>query len=113
MRMWNVPPSLLCQKHLLGEHVEMHTFVGSILKGVSLTGYINGGLVETQNITKRHAALAKEMLRRGLNHKSALPEVFLPAAGHVDTASNLIELARRCPDCAALQGSKKALTHLA
>ncbi len=47
MRMWNVLPEYLCRKHLLGEHVEMHMFVGTIKRGVSLNGYIKNKLVET------------------------------------------------------------------
>ena len=36
MRMWNVDPKLMCNKHLLGEHVEMHMFFGTIQKGISM-----------------------------------------------------------------------------
>ena len=35
MRMWNVDVTKMCNKHLLGEHVEMHMFVGIIIKGTS------------------------------------------------------------------------------
>lgn len=40
MRMWKVNPKNMCRQHLLGEHVECHMFVGAILKGISLSGYI-------------------------------------------------------------------------
>jgi hypothetical protein len=30
--MWMVDPRLVCSKHLLGEHVELHMFVGCLLK---------------------------------------------------------------------------------
>lgn len=103
MRMWNVDPKSLCRRHLLGEHVEMHMFVGTIRKGVSMKGYIEGGLVETQNIRKRHDQLAEEMTRRGMNHRSPLVEDYVIAEGSVDVAANLVELTRRCPECAALQ----------
>lgn len=109
--MWGVDPKLLCQKHLLGEHVEMHMFVGTIRKGISMTGYLEGGLVETPLIAFRHAQLAAEMERRGMNHHSPLPDFAVAPAGKVDSIANLKELARRCPDCAKLQeGTKKALT---
>lgn len=104
MRMWNVDPKLMCNKHLLGEHVEMHMFVGTIRKGVSLQGYIDGGLVETQHIKRRHDELVVEMERRGMNHKSPMPDGGLVlAAGIVDVPANLVELSRRCPACRALQ----------
>ena len=104
MRMWNVDPKVMCRKHLLGEHVEMHMFVGTIIKGVSLHGYVTGGLVQTQDIEKRHGELVAEMERRGMHHKSPL-QLSLPIApeGEVNSAANLIELARRCPECAKLQ----------
>lgn len=33
MRMWLVPPSHMCRKHLLGEHVELHMLLGTLKKG--------------------------------------------------------------------------------
>lgn len=100
MRMWGVEPSLLCQQHLLGEHVEMHMFQGTIRKGVSLRGYIQGGLVEAHLVRERHDQLALEMLRRNLNHRSPLPEFPAQApAGNLDLEGNLQELSRRCAAC--------------
>lgn len=103
MRMWNVAPELMCQKHLCGEHVEMHMLAGTIRKGVSIRGYIEGGLVETQHISARHEELAREMQRRGYRHQSPLPAFIVPAAGKVDSSANLRELARRCPECSKRQ----------
>jgi hypothetical protein len=98
--MWNVNPKLMCRKHLLGEHLEMHMFAGCINKGKSLVGYIRSGLVETGNIQDRHFALAKEMERRGYNHNSPL---FLEPQdieeGRVDVQESLRELRRRCEEC--------------
>jgi hypothetical protein len=98
MRMWMVDPSILCRKHLLGEHVECHMFLGSIHKGNSLKGYIDGGLLETHNIQRRHNQLAKEMIKRGYKHKSALL-CRLGKIGSIDRKGNIEELRRRCPDC--------------
>ena len=47
MRMWMVNPEILCRKHLLGEHVELHMLVGWIIKGKSIQGYL-----DTVNIKK-------------------------------------------------------------
>jgi len=103
MRMWNVDPQILCRKHLLGEHVEMHMFVGSIRKNQSVTGFIAGGLVNTSLIQTRHEELATEMLRRGYNHKSPLEYDDHLNAGQVSIEKNLVELARRCIECRTLQ----------
>ena len=73
MRMWKVRPGFLCNKHLLGEHVEMHMFAGVLRKGMGVSGYATKGLVEVHNIRKRHDALALKMLRRGMHHRSPPP----------------------------------------
>jgi len=99
MRMWNVDPRFLCRKHLLGEHVEMHMFLGSILKGKSMRGFIEKGLVEIHNIKLRHHQLKNEMIDRGMNHKSDLPDCNLWTEGKVDSFDNIDELIKRCPDC--------------
>lgn len=101
MRQWKVDPRLLCRKHILGEHVECHMFVGTILHNKPLSGtrYIRDGLVEVHSIKSRHEELVSEMVRRGYNHKSPLPEFKSWHEGHVDSEANLIELARRCPEC--------------
>lgn len=99
--MWMVDPKIMCRQHLLGEARECHTLVGTILHGKRLSGtkYITTGLVEVHNIKNRHAELAEEMVRRGYNHKSPLPEFQSWIEGHVDSEANLVELARRCPEC--------------
>jgi len=101
MRMWNVDPKYMCRQHLLGEHVEMHMFVGIIIKGTSLEGYIRGGLVEVHNIQKRHDELVVEMLRRGYKHHSPLPDSYKLKliAGKVDGKWNEVELTKRCLGC--------------
>ena len=37
MRMWMIDPTLLCRKHLLGEHGELHKFIPSFRKQYSVT----------------------------------------------------------------------------
>ncbi|MFA5992877.1 MAG: pyrimidine dimer DNA glycosylase/endonuclease V [Candidatus Pacearchaeota archaeon] len=99
MRMWLVKPSLMCNQHLLGEHVEMHMFVGTINRGKSIEGYIKRGLVETSLIEKRHKDLAIELKKRGFNHKSNLPKFNIKSYGNVDKNLSLIELKKRCVKC--------------
>ena len=100
MRMWKIPPALLCRQHLLGEHNEMHKFVGAIEKKKSIDGYIKKGLVEVHNIQLRHDTLAEEMVRRGYKHYS--PMTFhwdYGKVGRVDAKENLKVLTVRCTEC--------------
>lgn len=97
--MWGVNPALLCDKHLLGEHVEMHMFAGAMKKGISTRGYEEGGLVALSKIRARHDALAVEMKHRGMNHRSPLPRTGRRRGGWIDEAANLRELKRRCSEC--------------
>ena len=99
MRQWLVNPKLLCRKHLLGEHVECHMFVGTILKSKSLNGYFQNGLLEVHSLKKRHLQLAQEMIVRGYKHKSKLPYFRSWQEGYVSRKDNLIELSKRCVDC--------------
>jgi len=80
----------------------MHMFAGTILKGKSIDGYIEGGLVNPHKITIRHDQLMHEMLRRGLNHKSILEfdSAYLPSHP-VDPCLSVKELKKRCEHCAA------------
>ena len=99
MRQWNVNPKILCRKHLLGEHVECHMVVGSILKGRSIKRFVEDGLINVHHIKSRHSELVNEMKARGYNHKSELPEFNEWVAGCVDPKKNIKELIRRCPEC--------------
>ena len=108
MRMWNVPVEQMCRKHLMGEHVETHMFVGTMNAAKSLKGYIDKGLIEVDLLESRHEELAKEIERRGYNHNSPLiisPLVLVQyeGLGKVDSQNSLDELARRCEECAELQ----------
>ncbi len=35
-----VDPTIMCRNHLLGEHVEIHMFVGTIDQGQSVRGFL-------------------------------------------------------------------------
>ena len=99
-----VDPRGMCDRHLLGEHVEIHMLVGCLRKKRNIGGYIEKGLVEVRSIRTRHAALVREMRRRHMNHASPLPG-RMPFAekgagfGRVDRKASLKELRRRCPRC--------------
>ena len=77
MRIWDCPASLLSDKHLLGEHVELHTIYNAHMRGLT-GGYSRhpetlrwaGHLAA---LYARHEEQAQEMAARGFNHRSPLP----------------------------------------
>lgn len=75
MRIWDLPPALLCRQHLLGEHRELHGLWIVLTQGRA--GY--RGHPETRRwegrlaaLYNRHEDLVVEMLARGYQHKSPL-----------------------------------------
>lgn len=116
MRMWMVPPYYLCDKHLLGEHCELHMFVGVLAKRSGVDGYIKNNLLEPLSIIERHESLVREMLRRGMRHTSCIYNQivlhgfqsledllgYLPTEyliKKIDTLDSLNTLICRCDDC--------------
>jgi len=105
MRMWNVSPHLLCDKHLLGEHCEIHMFIGAVRLGRKIDGFIDNGLIETHKLVIRHEQLATELSRRGFAHRSEITEEDrirvkeLGKQGYIDANESLKELIKRCPAC--------------
>ena len=103
--MWMTDVTKMCRKHLLGEHVEHHMFVGSLHK--DLTGYVANGLLQAASLTQRHDIIAAEMTRRGYTHRSPLPQHTVPLqlqSSTVDTVRSTQDLTTRCSECAALHG---------
>lgn len=98
MRMWNVNPKLLCRKHLLGEHNELHMLAGALENGRNIKGYVDKGLVDTKLASRRHEELVREMVLKSYRHQSPMRSVKV-AVGKVDTEANIRELSRRCPEC--------------
>ena len=108
MRMWLCDPEILCQKHLCGEHVEMHMFLGTLKKGKKMDGFFKNNLFEPRSLYQRHEDLKNEMIKRGYNHKSCMEEcecalIFdLPIDKQyweVDKDAALKDLLSRCPEC--------------
>lgn len=112
MRMWLVDPQTMCRKHLLGEHVEMHMYIGSLSKGIKATRYLEGNLLEPAVLESRHDELAAEMVHRGYNHSSPVDRDKLrealrrlsnfEAAIVIDREKAKADLHGRCPECAKL-----------
>lgn len=114
MRQWLVNPKYMCTKHLLGEHVEHHMFVGIINKHFSIKGFINNNLLEPKLLEERHAEIVEEMIARGMHHKSELPKIdweYLKNTGYLNHKLDKVaaekELFRRCEKCRNLKEDKK------
>ncbi|MCX7927016.1 MAG: pyrimidine dimer DNA glycosylase/endonuclease V [Candidatus Omnitrophica bacterium] len=75
MRIWDIPPKRLCNRHLLGEHRELHA-IWSILtnnkKGYSHHPETMRWKGKLAALYIRHTKLVKEMLHRGYCHLSPL-----------------------------------------
>ncbi len=75
MRVWDVPPKELCDRHLLGEHRELHAVWTILTKNRG--GYRRhpetlrweGRLAA---LYRRHERLVREMGARGFRHRSPL-----------------------------------------
>jgi hypothetical protein len=110
--MWMVDPEYLCRKHLLGEHNEIHKHRHNFVKQHSITNRIKLNQIEPKSMKERHDALAKEMLKRGYNHKtpyeipdiSYLPEDQRKYTVNVNQATK--ELVNKCPECKKRMGAK-------
>jgi hypothetical protein len=101
MRMWMVDPKIMCRQHLLGEHVEIHMFIGTINRKKSIKGYLEKGLLEIHNLYSRHAELVEEMKMRGYGHYSEIHKKwkFAEKNGVINKEKNINELINRCPKC--------------
>ena len=107
MRMWNVDPKMLCSQHLLGEHFDIHKFVGAMNKGMDLTAFVRKGFIEIHNLRKRHEELVKEMLERGYKHNSPLPKFSVYVVGHVDVKESFKKLSK-CEKCKISESRRKS-----
>ncbi|HEV2128530.1 MAG TPA: pyrimidine dimer DNA glycosylase/endonuclease V [Thermomicrobiales bacterium] len=107
MRIWDVPPAILCRQHLLGEHRELHGLWNILTQGKR--GYSHHPeTVRWQGklsaLYRRHEALVTEMKRRGYRHGTPLDPLLatgLPdQTDFVDPIPHQYELLREKPcDC--------------
>ncbi len=112
MRLWMINPQCMCVQHLLGEHREIHTFIGTLRKHISIDGYLSRGLVDPHVLADRHDELIEEFKRRswksGFNHKTPIDRAELEQLtkglprGNINIEVNLRELCTRCTRCRAL-----------
>ena len=107
MRMWMINPTLLCSKHLLGEHGEIHKHRHNFEKKHKITKRISPVVqIEPESMEKRHNALAEEMLARKFNHKSPYTQPDLSYLKNEERFAkanlgvSVMDLKSRCPECA-------------
>ena len=92
-------PKILCRKHLLGEHGEIHKHKHNFVKKHKMAGRM--GQIEPEAMKTRHDELAKEMLERNYNHQSPFeqPDVSYLPEMKVDVEESLKDLLNRCSEC--------------
>ena len=104
--MWMIDPALLCRKHLLGEHGELHKYRHTFDKQYRIEGRIAPVVqIEPASMAYRHDVLVQEMIARGYVHRSPYtqPDIsYLPEDQQhvkVDPQQSLHDLCERCPEC--------------
>ena len=75
VRIWDLPPRVLCRQHLLGEHRELHGLWNVLTQGKA--GYSRHPetlrwVGKLKALHARHEQLVAEMARRGYRHASPL-----------------------------------------
>jgi Pyrimidine dimer DNA glycosylase len=109
VRIWDVDPGALCDRHLLGEHRELHAIWSILTTG--RRGYARhpetlrwrGRLAA---LYARHEAEVAEMARRGFNHASPLDPALATGAARQTEMVDSVEaqherLARGACGCLA------------
>ncbi len=101
-----INPVYLCNKHLNGEHGELHKHRHVFLKKQSISGRIHPVVqIEPASMKVRHDELSEEMIRRGMQHKSPYeqPDLdYLPPKerfAKVDATQSFIDLTSKCELC--------------
>jgi len=105
--MWMIDPKLLCRKHLLGEHGEIHKHKHNFVKQHSIRKRISPVVqIEPSKMKERHDELAAEIVRRGYNHQSPFEQPDISYLSNdernakVNLNISLRDLSKRCPECA-------------
>ncbi len=100
-----VNPKIMCRKHLLGEHVEIHMFASGLKRQINMSGYLNNNLLEPKSLKSRHLCLVKEIKNRGYKHNSDLKMDFDISYLNelknkkIDVKKSEKELISRCNEC--------------
>jgi hypothetical protein len=95
MRVWDVDVTILCRKHLLGEHRELHGLWNILTKHEGKGGYsqhpeTKRWVGKLKALYARHQALVVEMERRGYMHNSPLDKSLAKGKSTQDLFINTI-----------------------
>lgn len=106
MRIWDVPPAILCRQHLLGEHRELHalwTILTEDKRGYRRHPETKRWEGKLAALYARHGRLVVVLTRRGYSHRSPLDRRFARGSKrqrtYVDPPFRQLELLQRkkCP----------------
>ncbi len=108
-RMWLLPVGEVCDKHLYGEHGELHQLVGMIEAEMwpQIGGQIAAGNVDLTEIVDRHSELEEyldldsPLLSVGIAGPLDNLDSIMPKGG-IDLERSRRDLKERCPDCREL-----------
>lgn len=94
MRIWDLPPNVLCRQHLLGEHRELHA-IWTIITQNKKSPYSHHPetkrwIGKLNALYQRHQELVKEMENRGYNHKSPLNQELATGQSKQDVMVNTV-----------------------
>lgn len=93
LRIWDLPPSILCDKHLLGEHRELHAIwcvLTNNKKGYSKHPETLRWKGKLAALYARHEALIEEFNKRGFKHYSPLNRDLASGLAAQDTYVNTV-----------------------
>ncbi|MCM8795015.1 MAG: pyrimidine dimer DNA glycosylase/endonuclease V [Candidatus Omnitrophica bacterium] len=109
MRVWDIQPKLLCRKHLLAEHRELHGLWNILTKHGGKGGYSRHPetlrwVGKTKALYARHEKLVAEFARRGYQHHTPLDKKLAQGSGRqrtfIDTVREQKAILRGKPcDC--------------
>lgn len=102
LRIWDLEPAILCRKHLLGEHRELHAIWSVITqnkKGYSRHPETLRWVGNLAALYERHEALVREMETRGYGHHSPLDRELatgdIVQSSYVDIPERQLEILRK------------------
>lgn len=80
MRVWDYPPKLLCNRHLLAQHNEIHAIHSIITNGkIGFSNHpeVNRWRGHLGALYRKHERTVAEMLNRGMNHHTPIKPKLL------------------------------------
>jgi hypothetical protein len=107
MRMWMLNPTIMCLDHRLGEHYEIHMFVGHMRRERSIEGYVRNNCIQPRALKWRHDQIAQSLPAAPLHHSPLSVNVkeliaYLPfehQRAKVNVEQAFEDLINRCPKC--------------